>query len=133
MATPIKFDTKELMDAISDIEEKLTDIPGQHPEVTYKIMSELERGIREDEYIPYREPHVKSKGNPKHLQDNVKVDPEYIWWRNTYANDKYYDSSVSRQFHINASPEWDKAYLQDHGEDFYEFVADTIMKEIFDE
>ena len=129
----LKVDTTELTNAIDDVVSKITDIKNEHPQTAFKIMSELERGIREEEYIPYREPHVKSKGNPNHLQDNVVVTEDYVWWRNNYANDKYYDTHVSQQFHINASPEWDKAYLEDHEDEFYDFVVDTILEYIFDE
>ena len=129
----VKVDTKELIEALDEIEAKIRDIPNDSPQTAYKIMAELERGIREDEYIPYRDPHVKSKGNPHHLQDNVTITEDYIWWKNNYANDKYYDSSVSRQFHVNASPEWDIAYLAEHGVDFYDFVLDTIVEDLFSE
>ena len=129
----VTIDASELMAVFDDIETKISNITKDYPHTAYKIMAELERGIREEEYIPYRDPHVKTPGNPHHLQDNVKIGDDYIWWKNNYANDKYYDSSVSRQFHINASPEWDKAYLADYGDKFEDFVLDTIMEDLFNE
>ena len=128
----LTFDVSEYTKAIEDVADKLNGLKdGRYPIATYKILDALETGIREDEYIPYRDPHIKTPRNSQHLQDNVTVSDEYIWWKNTYAGEKYEDPNVSKKFHVNASPEWDKAYLAQHGKDFYEGVLDIIMNEVF--
>lgn len=131
MSKVVKYKADKLIEEIANIEKKIKGL-SDNSKVRYKILSALEQGIREEEFIPYTEPHVGSGRDKQHLQDNVTVTEDYIWWKNTYADEKYNDDFVSRRFHINASPEWDKAYLEQYGDRFEELVADIIMEDLFD-
>lgn len=74
------------------------------------------------------EPYVPM--NTGKLLSSVNVTPQYVQYATNYASDVYNrnDSNFNTEKHSLATGHWDKAMMQDRGEEFIQKVKELLIR-----